>query len=1148
MPLKPVLWYSRLSLLILALIFFSVSAWSSQAIRITDPDSVQSLARANASLDVIYQRDYGSYVWMVLESNSVEQLDTLDVTFDSVPDPFTVRIQDQQFDPADASRFEAARTEQGFGLSLVQFNGPLLGSDLQSLREQGMDVLQYYPGFTYLVWSDRSSLQAARGLASIRAVADYDPMLKAQPSLSRLGPRIQNINLHFFNSGDPSRLVDRAEALGVVVLDYWPAQPDQTLWNAVIEADVSQLGVLASLPEVIALSYLSPEPALEDESATQVLAGNLDINNEPFPGYPTWLGQVGLDGSGVTWATTDSGVWYGHGDYNARITGGLNYGNCSFDNPGDDPESGGGHGTHVTGIFAGDGTAGFTDSDGFLYGHGMAPGVSIFAQNPIAGCRVSWPPAGGWQVLSRDALQGGAIGSNNSWTSGEGTQHGYQATERTYDLMVLDGNFDTTSVLEPFMVVFSAGNSGSSGVTAPKEAKNVVVTGGTQTFRVSGNVDAIYSSSSRGPAVDGRILPTIAAPGQSVSSTRRPNASSCGTAIGGTSGEYSFCTGTSMAAPHASGALILLSEWWRNSNAGADFSPAMGKALLINSATALSGSTPPNNDIGWGRIDVSQIVDTDATFEFIDQTELFTSSGDQFQTTVGVVEPSEPLKITLVWSDAPGAIGANPAIVNDLDLTVVNGGDTYLGNQFNNGLSVPGGSADRLNNIEQVLIENPGNSAVITVDAFQIAGSVLLDQPGVNTAQHFALVCQNCLQQPDFTLDISPDELSVCLPGSATVQVDVGSLLGFNDPVNLGIIDLPSGISAQWDNAVPIPPASQSLDLTFSGVASPGSTTASIQGTSTTGSKLVDLELNLFDAVPTAATLLSPTDGVINIDPDVQFSWDPVPQAGEYVLEISTDPNFGSLAESISTDQTSATVNLDTSTEYYWRLRVVNACGEQISAMSSFVTRPEPGDCPIGIEPLTVFSDDVETGDNGWTLGSGSTANTWQRTDIDASSGDWSWHAENLDSISDQRLVSPAMMLPGQADLPITLRFENRQVIEDDGGTACWDGAILEISTDSGSSWQQIDDAALLSQGYTGTVNNFAQGPNPLLGLEAWCGDPAPWQQNVVNLSGFAGEEIQLRFRLGSDGTVGREGWYIDDVRVESCRANEVFMDGFEGD
>lgn len=1121
------------------------TAHAERVVRIADSDSRENLSRIALESGVIYQRDYGGYIWLVGDDSAVSALQSNRIEFESVMDPYQIRFQQHRFDPLTQLEFVAPRTPDGQGLSLIQFRGPTLPEDLLALMAQQMDVLQFYPGFGYLVWADQAAVSQVRSFSHVRTAVDFDTSLKIQPDLMRRGRFIENVNVHFYNADDPRRFANQLDMPGVQLLDLWPAQPDQKLWNAVIRVDASQLGSLAALPEVIALSYLSPEPALEDESAAQVLAGNLDIDNIPFPGYPAWLGQVGLDGSGVIWATTDSGVWYDHGDYGSRIIGGINYPGCNLANPGDDPTSGG-HGTHVTGIYAGDGTAGFTDSDGFLYGHGMAPQVSVFAQNPICGSENSWPPAGGWQVLSRDALAAGAIGSNNSWTSGEGTQHGYQATERTYDLMVLDGNFDTTE-LEQFMVVFSAGNSGTSGVTAPKEAKNVVVTGGTQTLRVSGNVDAIYSSSSRGPAVDGRVLPTIAAPGQSVSSTRRPSASQCAIAIGGTNGEYSLCTGTSMAAPHASGALILLTEWWRDANAGADPSPAMGKALLINSATALSTSTPPNNDIGWGRIDLSAIVDTNAGFEFIDQDELFTASGQQYQMTVRVVDTAQPLKITLVWSDAPGAIGANPAMVNDLDLSVINGGNTYFGNVFNNGVSTTGGNPDRLNNIEQVLIEDPGSWATITIDAFQIAGSVLLDQPGVSTAQHFALVCQNCLEQPDFTLGIDPIEVDVCVPESAEVVVDIDNVLGFIDPVNLNVSGLPPAVTVDFDNPVVVPPGAATLGLNFTGSVTPDSTTAIVSGSSTTGVHEASLNISAFNQVPVGSATQAPADQALNVEPEVMFSWSAVPQAGQYTLEVSTDASFNTLVQTVTTEQTEVILTLNTSSEYFWRVRVANACGEQISDVASFTTRPEPGDCPIGILPEPVFFDDVEGGDNGWIQGTGGVGNTWARSQVDSASGSWSWHADAPAAISDQALISPVLALPGLSELPITLRFENRQSIEANSSTvACWDGAILEVSTDGGTNWTQLENSVLLSQPYTGTVGNFSQGPNPLAGLEAWCGDPAPWQQSTVDLSDYAGQDVQLRFRIGTDGTVGREGWYIDDIRVESCRSIELFADGFE--
>ncbi len=44
----------------------------------------------------------------------------------------------------------------------------------------------------------------------------------------------------------------------------------------------------------------------------------------------------------------------------------------------------------------------------------------------------------------------------------------------------------------------------------------------------------------------------------------------------------------------------------------------------------------------------------------------------------------------------------------------------------------------------------------------------------------------------------------------------------------------------------------------------------------------------------------------------------------------------------------------------------------------------------------------------------------------------------------------------------------------------------------------------------------------------------------MVDVSSYAGQIVKFRFRLGSDSSVSREGWYIDDVKVQSCAWSSV--------
>ncbi len=1131
-------------------LMLSESTSASQAVKVPVE---RSAALEALELAPTFRHSYGSFEWLVLSDADVGRLARSEIDFQLV-EAESIRFMDWRFDPLTSPPTVATRAPadaQGRKLALIQFRGPVTDDWLGALEQQDVEVLQYYPHNSYLVWADDAALSSTRSMAPVRWSGDFAAEFRQSPFLKGRKGLIGNVHIHFYSGGQESPVVDAIRAAGAEVINVYPAQPDRRLHDAIVRIRDIDLDKLAQIPQVIWYGYQDPEPILDDESSSQTVAGNIDGTGQPEADYFNWLATIGLDGSGVIWAVTDTGIDYTHPDLNTRIVGGQNYPGCVFTNPGDDP-AGGGHGTHVAGIVGGDATGGFADGDGYLYGLGVAPGLGFFAQNPICGSQNSWPPAGGWQELSKNPVLGGAVGTSNSWTSGEGTAHGYQATERTHDIMVLDGNFDTTNVAEPFMIVFSAGNSGpgSTTLTSPKEAKNVVVTASSETWRVSGDLNEISGFSSRGPAVDGRFVPTITAPGERVGSTRNDDGGSCGTPISGTNNLYSFCSGTSMAAPHTSGSLALLTEWWRDNNGGEDPSPAMGKALLINSATDLddaSGTGPiPNFDEGWGLITLRNVFESSTPFEFYDEETTLDDSGDEWTTTVGVVDPNQPLKITLTWSDAPGAVGANPALVNDLDLIIDNGGQTYLGNVFSNGVSTTGGAADTINNAESVFIDNPGGGATIRVVASTIAGDAVL-YDGDATDQRFALVCSNCAEQPDFVLDVLNDEAAVCAPDTTQFAVGIDNILGFNDLVTLGLSGNPAGTTASFTPAGPFtPPSTTQLDIDVTGSTVAGSYTMILSGTSTTGTKNVDLALDVFTTAPGAPTLISPVSSATNVDPLATFTWAAGAQSGSYLIEIDDDPAFGSplISEAVDGESFTPSQPLPTNRQLYWRVTVSNTCGATFSATGSFITEPAPGDCTLGVAPTTIYFDDMESGAPGWTHGG--TGDTWELNGNNVWSGAFSWHAEDVADITDQRLVSPEITLPTGA-LPLTLQYDNHQTIEDATGAACWDAGILEISTDDGASWTQVGNSQLLTDPYDGTVNDFSSAPNPLTGLQGWCGDPQDWTRSIVDLEPWQGETVRFRFRLGTDGSVGRTaGWKIDDVRVNSCFAENIWADGFE--
>jgi hypothetical protein len=103
--------------------------------------------------------------------------------------------------------------------------------------------------------------------------------------------------------------------------------------------------------------------------------------------------------------------------------------------------------------------------------------------------------------------------------------------------------------------------------------------------------------------------------------------------------------------------------------------------------------------------------------------------------------------------------------------------------------------------------------------------------------------------------------------------------------------------------------------------------------------------------------------------------------------------------------------------------------------------------------------------------------------------------------------------------------------------TYAWDGGIVEISTDGGGSWSQITPVG----GYQKLIYPNADSPfeanTPCF---AWT---QQWTEVEFDLSAYEGG-ARVRFRFGSDGYVGYEGWYIDDINVTDDLASVDIDDG----
>jgi len=388
---------------------------------------------------------------------------------------------------------------------------------------------------------------------------------------------------------------------------------------------------------------------------------------------------------------------------------------------------------------------------------------------------------------------------------------------------------------------------------------------------------------------------------------------------------------------------------------------------------------------------------------------------------------------------------------------------------------------------------------------------------------------------PAFTLAVVPQDLSVCAGDPANYTVNVGSVSEFNSAVTLAAVGNPAPTSVSFTpNPVPTLPGSSAMVVSNTAGLAAGTYPFEVDGTATgADDRTVDVSLTVFAGVPGAPTLTAPADGANNQPLRPTFSWTGS-NTETYTIEIATDSGFSNIVFTQDVTGTSVTPNVDlaSNTQFFWRVRPANACGDgTVSATFTFDTSPQAGDCGAGTTPQTVYNYGFESGLNGWSLGSGSIGNTWADNTSDSHSGTHSWQADDPDVVSDQRFVSPSITLPPGQE-PLTLQFWHKRDIEQENDSSCYDAAILEISTNGGSSWTQFDAPDLLTDPYDGTVSDCCG--NPVANVEAWCG-VKDWTHSIVDVSAFGGQTVEFRYRLASDESVAHDGWYLDDVKVQSC-------------
>ncbi len=177
------------------------------------------------------------------------------------------------------------------------------------------------------------------------------------------------------------------------------------------------------------------------------------------------------------------------------------------------------------------------------------------------------------------------------------------------------------------------------------------------------------------------------------------------------------------------------------------------------------------------------------------------------------------------------------------------------------------------------------------------------------------------------------------------------------------------------------------------------------------------------------------------------------------------------------------------------------------------------------------LSNAVEAGAGEWTHAG--RADAWHVSTQRAYSAVSAWHFGSqtggpYPDSANAALVSPEIILPPAA----RLSFRHWLATEAPKDAAqAWDGAFVEISTNNGASFARIAPVG----GYPYVIYGHSESPFPH-GTPCFAG-AIGWQLAQFDLSAYAFRSVRIAFRFGSDGYVGAEGWYLDDIMVTPMAA-----------
>jgi PKD repeat protein len=553
-----------------------------------------------------------------------------------------------------------AEITNGFYYRIIQFHEIPGNLQKEGLAKKGVLLMDYLPDYAYIAAIPVHADVASFGKYGARSIIEFTPEMKISKSLTPIpewairGTDKVELDVKIHSNIDLRYAGTELRRNGFEVTNT------RSFGNLIsVIVNQAKIHEIASLPYVYFIDAAAAPPVPDDDRARSLHRVNA-IQNE-------YLGGRNYTGAGVTVAIADDGAIGPHIDFTGRVTQFVT-------------GAGGTHGDMTAGIMVGAGNLNPAYK-------GSAPGAHINMYS-ITGYTHIVDAVDNFNNLS-------TVITSTSYSQGSGGVY-------TADAQAIDNQIR----INPQLIhVFSAGNAGSGWSTITggyKAAKSVIACGNLNGF------DVLESSSSRGPAQDGRIKPDLCANGYQQMSTAPNN-------------DYSPGGGTSAASPGVAAVATCLYESYKTLNGVSNPPSALIKAVMLNSAEDL-GNPGPDFQHGWGRVNALRALTT------IEENRYLTATVEQGDSNIHVIEVPPgvaQLRVMVYWPDYEGSPAASKALVNDLNILLTTpGGTSYepwvLNPATPSAVAVRG--TDNLNPVEQVTLDNPsaGNYS-LKVKGFAVA-------------------------------------------------------------------------------------------------------------------------------------------------------------------------------------------------------------------------------------------------------------------------------------------------------------------------------------------------------------------------------------------------------------------------------------------